>query len=322
MIEFPKVLHAGFHNCLKRLQEMDNFAFEHYIAPGLSTPWVAIELTTAPLNGRSSIRPKPPNYAMQPGFSYNLMSVGISKHDESLRGLTTTRLTGDANIEVLRSKTIFDHGQAAALHHCLLNDFAFVQGPPGSGKTFMGTHLTRVLLASRQSTKPILVVCLTNHALDSFLGGLKDAGVEALLRIGSGSKEEWTEAINLRTLNRKNRFSENEIHKKFGLKHTQQIAFANIQEWCDAQSSSTLSGKSSWYAVREIVATDSPDLFEQFQNLGDSSYLKVNMYEFWAGGGDISKIRLLKFALSSARDEKKKPKACAADSQDGSDEIL
>ena len=47
---------------------------------------------------------------------------------------------------------------------------------------------------------PILVVCLTNHALDSFLADLRNAGIVNFARIGSGSKESWTREFELRKL--------------------------------------------------------------------------------------------------------------------------
>lgn len=65
-------------------------------------------------------------------------------------------------------------------------------GPPGTGKTFLGTALVKVLLASSTDHKPIVVVCVTNHAVDSFLEELLKAGVKKIARVGGGSKEIWT----------------------------------------------------------------------------------------------------------------------------------
>lgn len=65
-------------------------------------------------------------------------------------------------------------------------------GPPGTGKTFLGTALVKVLLASTTDPKPIVVLCVTNHAVDSFLENLLKAGVKKIARIGGGSKEVWT----------------------------------------------------------------------------------------------------------------------------------
>ena len=85
----------------------------------------------------------------------------------------------------------------------LTQELALIQGPPGTGKTYVGIHIIRLLLAntdpvsstrpaasqSRPSAKlvvgPILCVCYTNHALDQFLEGLMDAGIEKIVRVGS-----------------------------------------------------------------------------------------------------------------------------------------
>ena len=70
---------------------------------------------------------------------------------------------------------------------------------------FLGVALTKVLLASRSTNirKPILVICLTNHALDSFLADLRDAGIVTFTRLGSMSKEAWTHEYDLRLLTQK-----------------------------------------------------------------------------------------------------------------------
>ena len=71
--------------------------------------------------------------------------------------------------------------------------------------SYLGVALAKVLLASRSpdSRKPILVVCLTNHALDSFLADLRDAGIIHFARMGSGSKEAWTSEYDLHKISQK-----------------------------------------------------------------------------------------------------------------------
>lgn len=71
--------------------------------------------------------------------------------------------------------------------------------------SFLGVALTKVLLASRSHSalKPILIVCMTNHALDSFLEDLRNAGVSKLVRVGSNSKENWTKEIQMSVLQRR-----------------------------------------------------------------------------------------------------------------------
>lgn len=212
LVEFSKVLYAGFHNCLDRLQHMqeEDVAFSSYVAPPLEVHDV---LQRIQANRTGGLRPKldvpAPSYVTAPGFSYNLTSMVSSGSD--IKSLTLEDLSQGGVLQTLQEQTTLDHGQAVAFRDSLSREFAFTQGPPGCGKTFLGVQLTKTLLQSRTRHKPILLVCLTNHALDSFLGDLRNAGVEKLLRVGSGSKEEWTDAINLYSRNRKTRFTREEF---------------------------------------------------------------------------------------------------------------
>lgn len=92
------------------------------------------------------------------------------------------------------------------LQAALSSEFALIQGPPGTGKSYVGIQLIKVLLANTSPTataaekhqlehpglsmrpviNPILIVCLTNHALDQFLEALHHAGVTEMVRVGSG----------------------------------------------------------------------------------------------------------------------------------------
>lgn len=105
-------------------------------------------------------------------------------------------------LQELRHKTTLDEGQAIALCENLNRDLAFTQGPPGTGKTYLGVSLAKVILASQSKAtpKPILTVCMTNHALDSFLQDLLKDGIVKVARLGGGSKEEWTKPHLLREL--------------------------------------------------------------------------------------------------------------------------
>ena len=62
---------------------------------------------------------------------------------------------------------ILDKSQFLAIKHCIRNKVAIIQGPPGTGKTYVGALVTKILL--KNTDKPILIVCYTNHALDQFL---------------------------------------------------------------------------------------------------------------------------------------------------------
>ncbi len=54
----------------------------------------------------------------------------------------------------------------------LTREVALIEGPPGTGKSFVDVGIMKVLLAEENKKTrmgPILTVCFTNHALDQFL---------------------------------------------------------------------------------------------------------------------------------------------------------
>ena len=179
----------------------------------------------APETIGSSSANGPPQYEFAEGNGYNLDT--IRKISD---GLPADRLTLEADKcyqservlpSVLRNierATTLDEGQAQALCENLCRGLAFTQGPPGTGKTYLGVALVKTLLGSREDTqsKPILVVCMTNHALDSFLDGLRSAGLTRFARLGRGSKELWAAAHSVQALSRRVKQSV-PSKKKFGL---------------------------------------------------------------------------------------------------------
>lgn len=75
--------------------------------------------------------------------------------------------------------------QLAALKTAISNDFNIIVGPPGSGKSFMGIEIVRILLEN--TNEKILVITQTNNALDKFLiGCLKFT--DKIARFGSQCK--------------------------------------------------------------------------------------------------------------------------------------
>ena len=96
-----------------------------------------------------------------------------------------------------------DESQFQALQTAITKEFSVIQGPPGTGKTFIGLKICRLLLDNKNSwlpnnmTRPILVVCYTNHALDQFLEGILQFmgtanrdGVPQLARLGGRVSSE------------------------------------------------------------------------------------------------------------------------------------
>jgi anthranilate/para-aminobenzoate synthase component II len=103
-----------------------------------------------------------------------------------------------------------DPSQYQALKAALTRELVVIQGPPGTGKTFMALKIAGILIENKVQMRrktPILVVCLTNHALDQFLVGMLRF-TEKLVRIGGQSKEEKMEQFNLKN----QRFRRNKEH--------------------------------------------------------------------------------------------------------------
>ncbi|PSR80546.1 hypothetical protein PHLCEN_2v6700 [Hermanssonia centrifuga] len=62
-------------------------------------------------------------------------------------------------------------------------------GPPGTGKSYTGVELLRVLLAN--DAGPILMIAFTNCALDHMLCSVLDASItQKIVRLGSRSADE------------------------------------------------------------------------------------------------------------------------------------
>lgn len=80
-----------------------------------------------------------------------------------------------------------DESQVRSLLTGLKQRVSLIQGPPGTGKSYIGALITKILIEF--TTKTILVVCYTNHALDQFLEDLLDIGIPAdsMLRLGGKS---------------------------------------------------------------------------------------------------------------------------------------
>lgn len=98
-----------------------------------------------------------------------------------------------------RSKELnLNDSQLNAFQAALTRKFSVIQGPPGTGKTFIGHQIVSALLSNTESQ--ILVICLTNHALDSFLMGIIPF-TRKIVRLGNMSKNEILDEFNIKNLN-------------------------------------------------------------------------------------------------------------------------
>ncbi|KAN0066436.1 hypothetical protein ACQY0O_000530 [Thecaphora frezii] len=135
-----------------------------------------------------SVEIEAPRYAQRPSFRFNLTPLlDPSKANEPLTMSLDASSVEAARLELERRST-FDGSQIDAVLNSLTSQVALIQGPPGTGKSFTGIALVDVLLRSK--VRPILIVCVTNHALDHFLRSILDKGItNSLLRFGSFSKD-------------------------------------------------------------------------------------------------------------------------------------
>ncbi|RYC57088.1 hypothetical protein CHU98_g9120 [Xylaria longipes] len=183
IVEFPGVLLASFQHTLEALQRMSK------------TPDVPfIELIAPQVHKTGVADVPPPQYATKPGFYFDLSC--LTKDRTQLRFSPTEHL----DPRILMKQSTLDETQSLALVSSLSRSLALIQGPPGTGKSYTGEKIIKVLLANKGRGKlgPILCVCYTNHALDQLLEHLLDEGVEQIIRIGSRSKSERLENLNLR----------------------------------------------------------------------------------------------------------------------------
>ncbi|XP_014216560.1 NFX1-type zinc finger-containing protein 1-like [Copidosoma floridanum] len=93
-----------------------------------------------------------------------------------------------------------DDSQYQAFKSAITQKLAIIQGPPGTGKTFLALQIVQALLENKSKWLhygPIVVVCLTNHALDQFLEGIL-CHTKSIARVGSRSKSENLEPYSLK----------------------------------------------------------------------------------------------------------------------------
>ncbi|XP_023339488.1 NFX1-type zinc finger-containing protein 1 isoform X2 [Eurytemora carolleeae] len=104
-------------------------------------------------------------------------------------------------LDILDTVPTLDSSQKQGIRHVLTNKVGIIQGPPGAGKSYLGTKLAEILLnLEKPSTRPIVVITYKNHALDEFLKGLLENGIcslDEMCRVGGGSKEPELESCNM-----------------------------------------------------------------------------------------------------------------------------
>ncbi|KAJ8110060.1 hypothetical protein ONZ43_g5975 [Nemania bipapillata] len=190
LVEFPGVLLAAFQHTLEALQMMSRTP---------DVPFIDLLAPVTPTAGIVKI--PPPQYTTKADFYFDLQC--LAKDNTNLRLSPTQHL----DPRTLTKHSTLDKTQSSALLDSLSRSLALIQGPPGTGKSYTGEKIIKVLLANKLKGNlgPILCVCYkyqTNHALDQLLEHLLDDGVKQIIRIGSRSKSERLESVNLRAVAR------------------------------------------------------------------------------------------------------------------------
>ncbi|KAE8233422.1 hypothetical protein CF326_g1537 [Tilletia indica] len=190
LVEVRGVLYESVAPFLRNLQET---------APGQLS---FAELLTLPSSMPTSpVMVQPPSYAQSPAFSYNLSGLLREDSPRSSEGLymTIDEEGRDNARAALKEHGIVDSTQADAVVDALSREVAIIQGPPGTGKSYVGVALINALLKSNVS--PILIVCMTNHALDSVLSKILEQDLtKKIVRLGSRSKDERVASYSLEAL--------------------------------------------------------------------------------------------------------------------------
>ena len=128
----------------------------------------------------------------------------ISDSESSARSSSYAQHIGGHRLEERASMSEFsslaksrklrlDETQLEAVRLALKQRVVLIQGPPGSGKTFIGLTWVRLLLSLRPALPgPILVMTYKNHALDEFLKAIAiDVGYpDGVVRVGGRAPTE------------------------------------------------------------------------------------------------------------------------------------
>ncbi|CAF3640161.1 unnamed protein product [Fusarium graminearum] len=238
LVEFPGVLLDSFKHTLLALQKMHekpNVPFKNLLAPSKDSD--------------SDTDVGLPHYARRPGFTFDLSC--LSTDNSTLIMDPHSPITP----ETLALKTSLDPTQSAALLNTLTRELSLVQGPPGTGKSYTGEKIIKVLLNARNKAKlgPILCVCYTNHALDQLLEHLLDDGIKSIIRMGSRSKSERLENLNLRTIAKEAFLTKSE---KSGLWEAERGIREDVDE--GQKLLQELAFCQSWASVKALMSSEYP----------------------------------------------------------------
>ena len=270
LVEFPGILLPSFQPTLQALQSMSrtlDLPFSQFIAPDVPHA--------------EDVQIPAPGYARKRGFSFNL---------ETLAGGERIRLTPGQPFDdtILREKSTLDDAQRISTLKALTSCIALIQGPPGTGKSYTGVAIIKALLRNRDAANlgPIICVCYTNHALDQLLEHLVKDGVEQLIRLGSRSKSELLQELNLHHISKQIRPTKMEGQEKYRLYEDLEDVLDEIKE-----PMLSLRNPAHWTNVKEYLETYQHKHFQQLCGRGvdedgfqEVKGRKYNVLNSWVRG--------------------------------------
>lgn len=270
LVEFPGILLASFKHTLTALQQLyerPNIPFSDLIAPSASS-------------GRA-LAMNAPLYARKRGFTFNLECLTEDKTSFVMHPQNPPRP------EELASRSELDPTQSSALLNTLSRELSLIQGPPGTGKSYTGEKIIRVLLAHKEPANigPILCVCYTNHALDQLLEHLLNDGIKDIIRIGSRSKSERLQDLNLRIVGKK---LDRTRAEKSGLYNVEE-AIRDIAREIDTLIND-LAGSRSLQSLKNYLSGTYPRQYEELFGKSEDGWQRVShrpdrIVDRWLAGG-------------------------------------
>ncbi|KAG9508201.1 hypothetical protein J7337_001764 [Fusarium musae] len=198
-----------------------------------------------------------------------------------LRSLRTRVLSN------LRKRLVSTQANVVAWQVLFTREYSLIEGPPGTGKSYLGVQLLRVLLEAKQKAHmgPLLIICYTNHALDQFLKHLLDVGINRIIQVGGRSVAPELEGLNLRVVSK-------ETQKAVGERMTLASAFTQKDSSAytaeEAVNSLRLRRNGpSWELLGDFLLEDNSEIYEQFADTANElTGEDGDPLLMWLAGGD------------------------------------
>ncbi|KAL8011384.1 putative P-loop containing nucleoside triphosphate hydrolase, DNA2/NAM7 helicase, AAA [Plasmopara halstedii] len=284
LLEFNKIFYIAYEPVLRALQTLEPsiLPFLEYLAP-----------ETAPRQG--AIDMEAPLYCLTDNFTFDLSSVIRTypnlavDRPQSLHLKPLEQNSRDTCEAALVRYSALERDQAKALVEALSSRVACIQGLPGTGKSYIGSMLTNIIIEAKIS--PVLVVCYTNHALDQFLCHLLDIGITNLVRIGGQCKEPRLEKYNLNNLPRN--YQRYELKRLYDTLDQNADAIATALRALESQTR-----RPTWKTLKWFLETHYPDIYDSFAERNSELYedgWEVAGYDdildYWIQGEDLNFLR-------------------------------